>query len=287
MIRFNFISIFSFIAVFIFSCKNENIYKKDSRGFQYKIISSNPKGHAVINGDVLSLKLKYYTQSDSLLFNSDNLPAKFRVQVSNSADDGMMQDALKMLKTGDSASFIIPAKDFYLKTKRDSIPEFIFPEENLRFEVKISDIVSKEQLEREIKQYLLKKENEEKQILSEYIRAENITEKPTKSGIYIIKLKNGHGKKAEKGKIVTLNYKAMFINGKVFDSSVDNGKPVSFVLGDETIIPAWNEAVEKMREGDKIRLITSSKNAYGEQGLEDYVPPFSSLIYDIKLLSVK
>jgi len=287
MIRFIYVSLYFIIAIVLISCKNGDNYQKSLTGFQYKIISKNPKGTAVSEGDVLSLKLKYYTQSDSLLFNSDELPAKFRVQVSNAEIDGMMQDALKMMKTGDSASFIIPAKDFYLKTKRDSIPDFIFFNENLRFEIKISDIVSQKQLEREFKHYILKKETEEKQILKEYIRSENITTEPTASGIYIIKLKEGHGKKAVKGKIVTLHYKASFINGKVFDSSVDKGKPVSFVLGEKTIIPAWNEAVETMRTGDKIRLITSSQNAYGESGLEGYVQPFASLIYDIKLLSVK
>ncbi len=275
------------IVSVLFSCKNENKYREDSSGFSYKIIFRNPEGKVVKDGDVLTLKLKYYTLSDSLLFDSDKLPAKFRVQVSNAEEDGMMQDALKMLKTGDSASFIIPAKDFYLKTKRDSIPDFIFPDEKLRFEVKIVNIVSEHQLNKEFKQYVLKKEAEEKQILEEYIAVENIKEKPTSSGIYIIKLKNGKGKKAHKGTAVTVNFTGMYINGKVFDSSIDKGKPITFILGDENVIPAWNEAIETMREGDKIKLIAPSNTAYGQRGLEDYVPPFTTLIYEIKLLNVK
>jgi len=279
---------FLFVSVFIlFSCKNENNYKKDPNGFRYKIITKNHEGTAVNKGNILTLKLKYFTQSDSLLFNSENLSSKFRVQVSDAGEDGMMQDALKKLNTGDSASFIIPAENFYRKTKRDSIPSFIFPDENLRFEVKIVDIVSEHQLNKEYKQYMLKKEAEEKQILKEYITVENITQKPTVSGIYIIKLKTGKGNKAEMGKKITINFTGTFINGKVFDSSIDKGKPVTFILGDEHVIPAWNEAIRNMKVGDKIKLIAPSETAYGQEGLQNYVPPFSTLIYEIKLLNVK
>ncbi len=275
------------IVLILFSCKNDTDYIKDPTGFRYKIISENPEGTAVIKGNILSLKLKYFTQSDSLLFNSENVSSKFRVQVSDAEENGMIQDALKKLKTGDSASFLIPAENFYKKTKRDSIPSFIFPDENLRFEIKIIDIVPEHQLNKEYKQYMLKKEAEEKQILKEYIKVENINQKPTLSGIYIIKLKNGKGKKADLGRTVSLNFTGSFINGKVFDSSIDKGIPVTFVLGDKHVIPAWNEAIQSMKVGDKIKLIAPSETAYGQEGLQNYVPPYSTLIYEIKLLNVK
>lgn len=271
----------------LFSCKNENKYKNNPAGFEYKIISENAGGSKVSNKDVISLKLKYYNHSDSLLFNSDDLPAVFRVQVSDSKEDGIIQDAFKMLKTGDSASFIIPANDFYEKTKRDSIPDFILPNEKLRFEIKVVNIVSEHQLNKEFKQYLLKKEAEEKYILKEYISSENIKQEPTLSGIYILKLNSGKGKKAETGKTVTINFIGKYINGKIFDSSLDKGKPITFVLGDEHVIPAWNEAIKTMKEGDKIKLIAPSRTAYGSEGIENYVPPFTTLIYEIKLLKVK
>ena len=284
------IDIFIIIVIsgFIFtSCKNENNYKQVSSGLAYKIISDNSDGQKIAEGDVLTLKLKYYNHSDSLLFNSDELPAKFRVQVSNTEEDGIIQDALKMLKTGDSASFIIPANDFYKKTKRDSIPEFILPDEKLRFEIKVENVVSEHQLNQEYKQYLLKKKAKEKQILKEYIFSENIIEKPELSGIYIIKLKNGKGKKAKLGNTVTINFTGTFINGKIFDSSINKGKPVTFILGDEHVIPAWNDAIQSMKVGDKIKLIAPSETAYGQEGLQNYVPPFTTLIYEIKLLNVK
>ena len=287
MIRIKIFFSFIFIGFVFFSCKNENNYLKNPGGFEYKFVSKNPGGAEILKGNIVTLKLKYYNEADSLLFNSDDLPAKFRVQIGEAKTDGIIQDALKMLKTGDSASFLIPAENFYRKTKRDTIPDFILPNEKLRFEVKIVNIVSEHQLNTEYKQYLLKKEAEEQQILNEYLSAENITQKPTSSGIYIIKLKNGRGKKAEIGKTVTINFTGRYSNGKIFDSSINKAEPVNFVLGDEHVIPAWNEAIAGMRVGDKIKLIAPSKTAYGESGLKDYVPPFMTLIYEIKLLNVK
>ncbi|MCF6184253.1 MAG: FKBP-type peptidyl-prolyl cis-trans isomerase [Bacteroidales bacterium] len=285
--RIKWFSVFlAFLLVFI-SCKNEKRYKKSKLGFQYKFYFENPKGVKPDEGSIITLKLKYFNHSDSLLFNSDELSAKFRVQTGNAEGGGIMQNALKMMKTGDSASFLIPASDFYLKTKHDSIPNFILPGEMLRFEIKIVDIVSKQQLNKEYKQFMLKKEAEEKRILDDYLSAENIKEKPTAGGIYIIKISKGNGKKAEYGKKVTIQFTGSYINGKIFDSSIDKGKPLTFVLGDEHVIPAWNKAIAGMRVGDKIKLIAPSKTAYGKTGLKDYVPPFTTLIYEIKLLSIK
>ncbi len=269
------------------SCKQSQSYKKSDKGFEYIIRKQNKTGKTVKENNILEIKLKYYNSSDSLLFNSADLDGKFRIQVGKSDKDGIFQDAVKMLKTGDSASFLIPADNFYKKTLKDSVPKFIHQNEKLRFEIKIKKIITEEQLKKEYEQYLLKKEAEERQILKEYLTAENITQKPEKSGIYIIKLQNGKGKKADTGKIVTINFVGKYINGKVFDSSIAKNKPLTFKLGNPYAIPAWNEAIKTMREGEKIRLIAPSKTAYGAEGLKNYVPPFTTLIYDIKLLKVK
>ncbi len=285
--RIKWFSVFLAFLLLFNSCKNEKRYEKSKQGFQYKFYFENPRGVKPEEGSIITLKLKYFNHSDSLLFNSDELSAKFRVQTGNAESGGIMQNALKMMKTGDSASFLIPASDFYLNTKHDSIPTFILPGEMLRFEIKIVDIVSKQQLNKEYQQFMLKKEIEEKRILDDYLSAENIKEKHTAGGIYIIKISKGNGKKAKYGKKVTIQFTGSYINGKIFDSSIDKGKPLTFVLGDEHVIPAWNEAIASMRVGDKIKLIAPSKTAYGQTGLKDYVPPFTTLIYEIKLLSIK
>ncbi len=279
--------LFIVISVLVLTdCKESEKYKTDKSGLQYKFIHRDTEEKKIQTGNILALKLKYYNRKDSLLFNSEELPADFRVKVTDADKDGLIQNALKMMCVGDSASFLIRADNFFKKTKKDSVPGFISPEDFLRFEIKVVGIVSEEQINKEYKQFLIKKELEERQILNEYLSAENIKEKPTSSGIYIIKLKKGNGKKAAKGNKVTINFTGKYINGKVFDSSIDKGIPLTFVLGGKFVIPAWNEAIQTMREGDKIKLIAPSKTAYGKKGLKGYVPPFTTLVYEIKLLKV-
>jgi FKBP-type peptidyl-prolyl cis-trans isomerase len=61
---------------------------------------------------------------------------------------------------------------------------------------------------------------------------------------------------AESGRRVTVHYTGRFPDtGKVFDSSLDRGKPFSFTLGGRQVIPCWEEGVLGMKIGDKKQLV--------------------------------
>lgn len=82
---------------------------------------------------------------------------------------------------------------------------------------------------------------------------------------------------------VLAHYHGTFIDGSVFDSSVDRGEPAEFGVGQ--VIAGWTEALQMMKPGDKWRLFIPSDLAYGETG-SGPIPPFSTLIFDVELLSV-
>ena len=130
-------------------------------------------------------------------------------------------------------------------------------------------------------------ELEENSLLREYLKNENIKEKPTKSGLYIIQLKKGKGAKAKIGQVATIHYKGSFVNGKIISSSINKGKPYSFTIGKNEVIKAWDEAILNMKVGDKVKIIAPSHLAYGEFGYKQKIPPFSTLIFEIKLLKLK
>ncbi|MCF6366500.1 MAG: FKBP-type peptidyl-prolyl cis-trans isomerase [Bacteroidales bacterium] len=276
----------SAIILLLFSCDNSESYKKHESGFEYKIITKENTNLTVKEDEILDLKLRYFNQNDSLIFDSETLPGKFRVQVLNPETGGLFQEAITMLNIGDSAVFLIPAQNFYKETMKKQIPNFVKKDETFKFEVKINKSVSEEELNKEYRQYLLEAEYQESALLKEYTKNEHITEAPTEDGLYIIQLEKGKGKKASAGKTATVHYTGKLINGQVFDSSVDRGEPVKFLIGQGDVIPAWDKAILKMREGDKIKLITSSKYAYGEFGFEKIVPPFTTLIFEIKLIDI-
>ncbi len=274
------------ILILTSSCKSSDKYTKHNSGFEYKIIFNSKEGTRVKTDDIIELNLKYFTSNDSLIFNTDDFAGNFRVTVLEN-DRGLFQEAVKLLKPGDSASFKIQAKDFFEKTRNVKVPDFISENDILRFQLKIKKIVSKEEIEKEIELLSIKKETEENLLLEDYIKKNGITVKPSKTGLYIIALKKGKGKKAQIGKKVTIHYTGSFINNMKFASTIEKDKPFEFVLGQEEVIPAWNEAVAKMKVGDKIKIITPSKLAYGSQGSGHSIKPFTPLIFEIKLLSAE
>jgi len=95
----------------------------------------------------------------------------------------------------------------------------------------------------------------------------------------------GDGEAAVRGSLVTVNYVGMLEDGTEFDSSRDRG-PFSFLLGAGQVIEGWDMGVEGMKVGG-VRVITIPPElAYGSNQVGP-IPPNSTLIFEIELLSVE
>ena len=84
---------------------------------------------------------------------------------------------------------------------------------------------------------------------------------------------------------VVTHYHGTFVDGTVFDSSVDRGQPAEF--GVHEVIPGWTEALQMMSVGDKWRIACPPKLAYGERGAGDSIPPNTALVFEIHLIDIK
>lgn len=83
---------------------------------------------------------------------------------------------------------------------------------------------------------------------------------------------------------VVVHYTGSLIDGKVFDSSKNYGKPITFPLNQ--VIPGWTEGVQLIGKGGKIMLYIPSKLAYGEKGAGNAIPGNATLIFEIELVDV-
>lgn len=83
---------------------------------------------------------------------------------------------------------------------------------------------------------------------------------------------------------VKTHYHGTLIDGKVFDSSVQRGEPISFGLGQ--VIRGWQEALQLMTIGDKWRIFLPYNMAYGERGAGGSIPPYAALIFEVELLGI-
>ena len=106
----------------------------------------------------------------------------------------------------------------------------------------------------------------------------------TASGLQYKIVKLGKGAKPTAADKVKVHYHGTLINGKVFDSSVDRGEPISFPLSG--VIPGWTEGVQLMPVGSKFVFYIPSELGYGERGAGDLIAPGSTLIFDVELLEI-
>jgi len=104
--------------------------------------------------------------------------------------------------------------------------------------------------------------------------------------LQIEELKPGNGAEAKAGDRVTVHYVGTLTDGKKFDSSRDRGKGFSFDLGRGQVIKGWDQGVAGMKVGGVRKLTIPSHLAYGEKGFGNVIPPNSTLVFEVELLSV-
>lgn len=106
----------------------------------------------------------------------------------------------------------------------------------------------------------------------------------TPSGLQYKVLTKGDGPKPQENATVTVNYEGRLINGKIFDSSYQRGKPATFNL--QGVIKGWREGLTMMRQGATWELYIPAKLAYGEQAPPS-IGPNQVLIFKVNLIKIK
>ena len=103
------------------------------------------------------------------------------------------------------------------------------------------------------------------------------------SGLQYKVIKAGTGLQPVPEDSVVCHYTGTFIDGKVFDSSVERGVPATFAVNG--VIPGWQEIVPMMPVGSKWMVFVPSNLAYGARENQG-MPANSTLIFDIELLEI-
>ncbi len=107
----------------------------------------------------------------------------------------------------------------------------------------------------------------------------------TASGLVYKTITPGHGPTPKATDKVSVHYTGTLPDGKVFDSSVQRGQPAEFQLNQ--VIPCWTEGVQRMKVGEKARLVCPPELAYGDRGAGPDIGPGATLVFDVELLAIK
>ena len=174
-----------------------------------------------------------------------------------------------------------------------------FPDIDLKnFEAAIKDvlddnkkpIISGADAQKTIQEYFTKQQakasesvvEEGRKFLAENSKKENVV--TLESGLQYEVIKTGEGAKPTLNDQVTTHYHGTLIDGTVFDSSVERGEPASFPVSG--VIKGWTEALQLMNVGSKWRLFVPYDLAYGERGAGPKIGPFTTLIFEVELISI-
>ncbi|MBV6639846.1 MAG: FKBP-type peptidyl-prolyl cis-trans isomerase [Cyclobacteriaceae bacterium] len=104
-------------------------------------------------------------------------------------------------------------------------------------------------------------------------------------GLGIKILQDGTGTVPQKGENIKVHYSGFLLDGTKFDSSVDRGRPIEFILGTGRVIKGWDQAFAQLKRGTKARILIPSELGYGPRGAGGgTIPPNATLIFEVELV---
>ena len=174
-----------------------------------------------------------------------------------------------------------------------------FPDINLKnFELAIKDVLDNQKepkisgadAQKVIQSYFQKQQakasesviEEGKKFLTENAKKDGII--TLESGLQYEIIKSGEGAKPTINDQVTTHYHGTLLDGTVFDSSVERGQPATFPVSG--VIKGWTEALQLMTVGSKWKLFVPYDLAYGERGAGPKIGPYTTLIFEVELISI-
>jgi FKBP-type peptidyl-prolyl cis-trans isomerase FkpA len=280
------LSVVILAASVMVGCNQNRVEVKE--GVKIQIHSHDDKAKKLKEGDIVSFLIKIKTGSDSLLQESVDVskPARDMIQpVGQAGFKGSLQDGLRLLSVGDSATIYVPV-DSIAKTG-GQLPPFLKKGTDIKYSVKILKVQSKAEFEKDMaaEQAKSKVEAENRkaqlpQLMADFVKKSGLTFKTTASGLQYSVATEGAGDSPKNGDVCKCNYVGKFLDGKIFDQN----KGVDMPIGG--MIPGFNEALMLMKKGGKATFLIPPAIGYGEQG-GGPIPGNTPLVFEVELLDFK
>lgn len=126
-------------------------------------------------------------------------------------------------------------------------------------------------------------ENEEEDI-EHYIKRAGWDMTTTPTGLRYQIYESGSGPVGQEGQMAKIRYEVKLLTGKVCYSSVESGDEHIEIGKSE--VSGLNEAMLKLRKGDRAKIILPSHLAYGLVGDENCIPRKATVIYDVQIIEI-
>lgn len=243
--------------------------------------SAKPQLNSVVTLDMV------YRLSDTVLFDSKELGEPLQFPVVEPTFKGDLYAALTLMNIGDSVTVVFPADSFFMVMARmPELPEWVTPGEPIYFDMKLISFLSNEENVAQQRAELLKMKEQEQEVLKVYLESNNITVAPKPSGLYYIETKKGTGPLPKTGDVMKVNMTISMIESMPLFSTIGR-EPMEIEFGQPFDTPGFDEALGYMSKGTMAKLIVPSHIAFDSVGRGGMIPPYSTMIYEVEVLSIK
>lgn len=304
--KYNTLLVILALSVLSIACSEERTTKS---GVKVKIIEKG-EGTALKDSTILQLNLQYINGNGNEQWSSIKAGGPVAIQYNKEvwSNGGTMYEAFETLNVGDSATFIVAAKDLYENSFKTVVPDSLDSASNITFYAKIISMMTTEEFQAYQKEEyekgqakrreeaaaaqakrledaaeLIKKDGE---TIDQFLTDNNIVAQTTESGLRYVITQPGEGDYAKAGDQVSVHYSGTLLDGTKFDSSYDRGNPFGFVLGQGRVIMGWDEGIALLNKGAKATLYIPSTLAYGERATGS-IPANSILKFDVELVDIQ
>ncbi|MDR1006326.1 MAG: FKBP-type peptidyl-prolyl cis-trans isomerase [Bacteroidales bacterium] len=278
-------------------------FTTDQSGVVYKFEKKNDSGTKIKEGDIIighaSVRL-----GDSITLNTFNQPSQpvFMATMKQNQFKGDLMQGLMMMRTGEVCTFAFPYDSI---GKVMQLPLFFTKEQYAFFKVQIDSTTTEAEMRKadSIRHIAMEKVADslrglEGGKIEEYLKEKGYSNVAV-NGIYYNSVSEGTGAKPDSNSIVKVHYVGRFLNGKLFDTSVEDVakqegmyqqgrkyEPLQFSIGKRQMIDGFERGVKMMKEGGKAIIVLPSALAYGGQQRGE-IMPYSPLVFELELVSVE
>jgi len=260
---------------------------KPSKPFPYKNLSTldgfsvyrvvEGTGEPVVLGSNVEIHMDIVNYKDSSLGSSRQMGKPFPFKVTQAKSAYALENALLMLKVGDSALVNVNSDKYFAENGGEqNRPPFIPKGTDLTYRIKIYSLIDMNKIA---------KEAEAK--VEAFIAERKLTTTKYDNGLRVAMLREGTGEFPKNGDNVTVHYRGTLLDGTQFDASYDRNQPFTFKVGTRQVIMGWEEGIPKIKIGGKAMLIIPSELGYGERGAGGSIPPNSTLVFEVEVLDSK
>lgn len=217
---------------------------------------------------------------DSLIYVSDwDDVSENAVEIFEPAFVGDMMAGLMNMHVGDSATVAFLIDSMCIKSLgMDAVPDYLTAGMPVYIDIRLDSVIKADVVKAIYEErMLIRKQNDEDRLSMYYSDVNNTI---TNDGLIILGVK-GKGRAPREAEILKISFSFITLDGDTLLNFFDR-EPVTVIYGDSYLGEGFTEAMRYVPEGGEGHFVIPSSLAFGSEGLEDYIEPYTSFFLNVK-----